>query len=184
MSGPAAAAKVITRVIPWQVITRATPKALPKMPKEIDYDDLGKGAKEAQETIRRLDDPPADPTPPKPKPKSPIGDLDQLPDPELEPQPEDQTWRTDPKTCTITRPSNRANTELMTQVCIAGNVAQAMTEAYNRGYATGRAVSKKWKLRCPRSRDDSAWLNKRLKRIILSQDNPQVHRRVVTSRKA
>lgn len=154
------------RVIPWQVLGRNLPTT-PLIPDRIQIEEM------RVEDLGRLDEDPADPTPPKkqkPKPKSPVGDLDTLPDPQTQPQPTGPRWRVDPKTCTITRPPGKAQDELKTQACIAWNVAQAMTEAYNRGYATGRAVSKKYKLRCPRARDDAAWLDKRLKRIILSQE--------------
>ena len=132
------------------------------------------------EQLRRLDDPPADPTPP-PKPKK-----EPTPVPQPQPQPEPQTepgpWRTDPKTCTVTR-DPKASQALKTQACIAWNVAQAMTEAYNLGYADGRRASKNFKTRCTNAKSAARWLNQRLKRIILSQDNPQIYKRRVTSRK-
>lgn len=103
------------------------------------------------------------------------------PQPQPQPQPKGP-WRRDPKTCTIVR-DPKATNALKTQACIAWNVCQAMTDAYNRGYATGRSNSKNHKGRCRNADLDSAWLNQRLKRIILSQDNPQTHRRTLYSRK-
>lgn len=134
------------------------------------------------EDIRRLDEPPANPNPP-PKPKP--GDIAPAPHPGPQPQPQPQPkgpWRRDPKTCTIVR-DPKATNALKTQACIAWNVCQAMTDAYNRGYATGRSNSRNHKGRCRNAELDSAWLNQRLKRIILSQDNPQTHRKRIWSRK-
>lgn len=171
----------LVRVIPWQVVERA-----PAVP--ATGDDLVPRIKELDiqlDALRRLDEPPANPEPPpkkKPTPSQPVGDT--APAPQPQPQPQGDRFRLDPKTCTITRPPGKNQEELKTMACIAWNVSQVMVEAYNRGYATGRAVSKKPKARCVRARDDAAWLSKRLERIILSQDNPQTHRRVVNSRKA
>lgn len=115
------------------------------------------------EQLRRLDEPPASPDP-KQKPKDKT-------QPKPEPQPEPQPFDQDKATCQLLPPSDELSKKLKTQVVIAGNCEQAMRDAYNRGYATGRAVSKKWRSRCPLIKADGQFLAKRLKRIILQQEN-------------
>lgn len=129
------------------------------------------------ERFRKWDSrPPANPSPPKKPDKK--NEPDKLPKPK-QPAP----WKPD-KDCQIVR-DDLGSKDLKTKACIAENVAQAMTECYNRGAAAAKhAYKSSWanmKL-CENANEDAKWMNRRLNRIILSQDKPQTHRRVVTSR--
>lgn len=113
------------------------------------------------EQIRRIDEDPASPDP-KRKPET---------KPEPKPTPDETPFDQDKKTCQLLPPSDELRKKLKTQCVIALNCEQAMRDAYNRGYKTGRAVSKKWRSRCPLIAADGKFLGARLKRIILKQDN-------------
>ena len=113
------------------------------------------------EQLRRIDQDPASPDP-KRKPET---------KPEPKPAPDETPFDQDKKTCQLLPPSDELRKKLKTQVVIALNCEQAMRDAYNRGYATGRAVSKKWRSRCPLIAADGKFLGARLKRILLQQKN-------------
>lgn len=162
--------------VPFQIVKVAAGVAVKPATPSLDWkkmDDQVEGLRRFQKWDSK---PPADPSPPKPKEEPPP---DKTPKP-AQPKP----WQTDPD-CQIKRTPGSAS-GLKTQVCIAENVAQAMTECYNRGFMAAKlAYKSSWGKQnvCQQASADSAWMDKRLKRIILTQEHPQTHRRTITSRK-
>lgn len=162
------------RLIPWQAL-RVPATGIPTSP-VIPVEEL---IKETDATS--LDDDPADPSPKRDPKKEP--DKDPKPDPKKEPRP---PFEQDETTCQLRPPAKETLKKLKTQAVIAANCEQAMRDAYNRGYRTGRAVSKTWKspktFRCQRIKADGQYLGNRLKRIILQQENGPRKRIKVSSR--
>lgn len=165
---------LVGRVVQWAVrIQPASQPQTPWFPEPEEITDAGD-----IESLRRIDDLPASPDPVQKPQAKPTPSPTPTPKPQEQPQPFDQ----DKKTCQLLAPTKELSEKLATQVVIARNCEQAMRDAYNRGYATGRAVSKKWKSRCPRIRADGQYLAGRLKRILLQQDNGPRRMRKVSSR--
>lgn len=165
--------------VPFQIVKVATgTKVVPGTP-VIPWDKLDPKNKDAPiqklERFRRWDSrPPADPAPPKKPPPKP----DKPPKPN-QPAP----WKTNPD-CQIER-DDIGSEGLKQRACIAENVAQAMTDCYNRGFAAAKkAYNSRWSTvnPCQQANEDARWMNQRLKRILLSQEKPQVHKRTVISR--
>lgn len=167
--------------VPFQIVKIATgTKVVPSTP-VIDWDRLDPGHEDAPikklERFRKWDSkPPANPAPPKkPPPK---------PEPDKTPKPNQPApWKTNPD-CQIER-DDIGSEGLKTRACIAENVAQAMTECYNRGFAAAKkAYNSGWaKVNpCQQANEDARWMNQRLKRILLSQEKPQKYKRTVISR--